>query len=76
MEAGDKLVQMAHSELKQCIAKEAGELDSPFTDNKVCTTLKESPKGKSPGPDNIPAKVYNNLKAVLVPLMVTMTTGV
>ncbi|KAJ9081790.1 hypothetical protein DSO57_1011139 [Entomophthora muscae] len=65
MTAAEELRPMAPSSLERCSTEEQMDLVRTITLKEVRATLKEAPKGKAPGPDNLPVEVYRLLQAPL-----------
>lgn len=53
--------------LPKITAESAVLLDEPITQDEIYTALKETPGGKSPGPDGFSIKYYKKFKEQLVP---------
>lgn len=59
-EAINKLILCAEPELEMVTDEEAEALTEPITSEDVLQEIKESPRGKAPGPDGIPAEVFKS----------------
>ncbi|KAJ9073947.1 hypothetical protein DSO57_1011165 [Entomophthora muscae] len=65
MAAAEELRAIASPSLARCSTKAQADLVKTITLKEVRATLKEAPKGKAPGPDNLPVEVYRLLQALL-----------
>ncbi|KAJ9077389.1 hypothetical protein DSO57_1017184 [Entomophthora muscae] len=65
MAAAEELQEIASPSLARCSTKAQADLVRSITLKEIRATLKEAPKGKAPGPDNLPVEVYRLLQAPL-----------
>ncbi|KAJ9087173.1 hypothetical protein DSO57_1035785 [Entomophthora muscae] len=69
MAAAEALQAIASPSLASCSTEAQADLVRTITLKEVRATLKEAPKGKAPGPGNLPVEVYRLLQAPLGPEM-------
>ncbi|KAJ9061735.1 hypothetical protein DSO57_1017665 [Entomophthora muscae] len=62
----ETLIAIAEPALTKCTEDEKEDLAAQITGQKIKASLKEAPKGKSPGPDNIPVEALRALQARLI----------
>ncbi|KAJ9061999.1 hypothetical protein DSO57_1015239 [Entomophthora muscae] len=70
--AAEALCNIASPVIIKCGEEDKKDLVAQITLKEVKATLKEAPKGKAPGPDNLPVEVYRSLKAPLASEMINL----
>ncbi|KAJ9071956.1 hypothetical protein DSO57_1032171 [Entomophthora muscae] len=65
MVAAEELWAIASPSLARCSSEEQADLVRTITLKEVRANLKEAPKGKAPGPDNLLVEVYRLFQAPL-----------
>ncbi|KAJ9083722.1 hypothetical protein DSO57_1031814 [Entomophthora muscae] len=70
--AAETLRNIAASTIIKCGEEDKKDLMAQITLKEVKVTLKDAPKGKAPGPGNLPVEVYRLLQALLATEMVNL----
>lgn len=60
---------LRESGLKKITEEQINQLETPITEEEITKTIRETPMGKSPGPDGLTILYYRKFKDILIPKM-------